>query len=140
MLPAVKTMLHAETIRDGGSLAATFRSDDGAKWILFLQIRQAVHDTEVERPGFKAPVLIDADPTKRPMDAEHVIRSELPGPTRELTWEEAQTLVEQIADLAPALDEWAQRALSHLRFAVGTRGGLPPDVARSAPTFSIRHN
>ncbi|WP_316170017.1 hypothetical protein [Bradyrhizobium sp. SZCCHNRI1058] len=40
MPPKVKTLVHAEMIRDGGSLAAEFLDDRDVEWILFLPLRQ----------------------------------------------------------------------------------------------------
>ena len=113
-------------IRDGGSLAAKFRDEEVSKWILFLKIDQVHHESRVERLGFKEPVLIDADPAKRPIDIEGLIYSELSGPAHPLTWEEAEALVGQIAGLANTLTEHATRSLNQLRIVVESRGGLPP--------------
>src|SRR5687768_11751675 len=103
MAPVVKTVLGVEMIRDGGSLTATFLDEHGSKWVLFLKIDLAHHDSRVERRGFKEPVLIDADPAKRPMDTEGRIYSELSGPACQVTWEDAQALVAQIAKLPTEL-------------------------------------
>lgn len=129
--PIVKAVLGVETIRDGGSLAASFLDEHGSKWILFLKIDQVLHDTSVESRGFKEPVLIDADPAKRPMDTEGRTYSELSGPAYQLTWEIAQAVVAQIANLPTDLSEWGERSLDDLRFAVDSRGDLAPDMARS---------
>jgi len=133
MAPVIKAVLGVETIRDGGSLAASFLDERGSEWILFLAIDQARHDDRVERHGFKEPVLIDADPAKRPKDTEDRIYSALSGPACPLTWEDAQALVVQIAELPFEPTEWARRALDNLRAAVDSRGDLPPDMARSLP-------
>ncbi len=122
MAPIVKTVLGVETIRDGGSLAATFLDEHGSKWILFLKVDLVPHDSSVDRRGFKQPVLIDADPAKRPMDTEDRIYSELSGPAYQLTWEDAQALVGQVAKLATELTEWATRSLDDLRSAIDSRG------------------
>src|SRR4030095_3550303 len=135
MAPVVRTVLGVETIRDGGSLAAKFLDEHGSKWILFLKIDLAHHDGRIERRGFKEPVLIDADPAKRPMDTEDRKYSELSGPACQLTWEDAQAVVAQIAKLPTELNEWATRSLDRLRIAVGSRGDFPPDMARSLPAL-----
>jgi hypothetical protein len=125
MAPVVQTVLGVETIRDGGSLAATFLDEHGSKWILFLKIDRADNEDRAERLGFKEPVLIDADPAKRPKDTERRIYSELSGPACRLTWEDAQGLVAQIAKLPIELNEWDTRSLNRLRIAVHGRGSLP---------------
>jgi hypothetical protein len=132
MAPVVETVLDVETIRDGGSLAATFLDKHGAKWILFLKIDMADHEGKVERLGFKEPVLIDADPAKRRKDTERRIYSELSGPAHRLTWEDAQGLVAQIARLPTELTEWATRSLNLLRIAVDGRGSLPETYMTTA--------
>jgi hypothetical protein len=118
----IRTVLGVETIRDGGSLAAKFLDEHGSKWILFLKVDLAQHDSRADRRGFKEPVLIDADPAKRPMDTEDRIYSELSGPAYQLTWEDAQALVAQIAKLPTELTEWATRSFDDLRSAVDSRG------------------
>jgi hypothetical protein len=132
MALTVKSLLDVEMIRDGGSLAATFCDEVGSKWILLLEIDQISHESEVETLGFKKPVLIDADPAKRPMDTEGRIYSALSGPAYSLTWEEAEALVGQITELA-TLAERAARYLNQFRIAIDSRGGLPPDMARFSP-------
>jgi hypothetical protein len=132
MAPVVKTVLGVETIRDGGSLAARFLDEHGSKWILFLKIDLAHHESGVETLGFKEPMLIDADPAKRPMNTERRIYSELSGPAHQLTWEDAQVLVAQIAKLPTEPTEWATRSLNQLRIAVDSRGTPPADRARSS--------
>jgi hypothetical protein len=126
-------LLEVETIRDGGSLAAGFLDERGSKWILFLKIDLADHGSEIERRGFKDPMLIDADPAKRPANTKNRIYSELSGPAHPLTWEEAQALVAQIADLPADLTEWGRSALDHLRKAIDGKGELPPGMERRLP-------
>lgn len=133
MAPVAKTLLGVETIRDGGSLAASFLDEHGSKWILALKIDLAGPESGVEGPGFKGPVLIDADPAKRPRDTRDRVCSELSGPAYQLTWEAAQAVVAQIAELSADLDEWAKRSLDLLRLAVGNRGYPAPDAGRSRP-------
>lgn len=139
MALTVQSLLDAETIRDGGSLAATFLDTDGSKWVLFLTIEQVQHDISetrgfVEKLGFKEPRLFYADPAKRPADTENCVYGDLSGPHHPITWEEAGALVGQITKLPNSLDKWASEALGHLVFAVDNQGGLPPDRARLAPT------
>ncbi len=140
MVPTVKALLDVETIRDGGSLAAFFLDDEGQKWILFLGVdlrfHQGSNDNEgwVERMGFKQPLLIDADPAKRPADTHYVSHSELSGPASPLAWEDAKALVGQLSELATTLNRWASEAFDHLVIAVDSRGGLRPGTPRFAPT------
>ena len=116
-------------IRDGGSLAATFVDQLHAQWILLLKIELAHRERGMERPGFMAPVLIDADPAKRPMSTDGRIYSALSGPAHSISWAEAQLLVVQIAEHATSLNVWAASSLRQLQFAVDHRGQLPPDIA-----------
>jgi hypothetical protein len=118
-------VLYVETIRDGGSLAAAFLDERGSKWILFLKIDMADRKSRIERLGFKEPVLVDADPARRPKNTERRVYSELSGPARQLTWKDAQGLVAQIAKLSTELDKWGTRSLNQLRIAVQGRGSLP---------------
>jgi hypothetical protein len=133
MVPIVKSVVDANMIRDGGSLTATFHDPDGSEWILLLQIKQVSHPDRVERLGFTAPVLIDADPAKRPMHAENHIVSERRGPSCQLSWEEAEALVGQMTALATTLNTWAASSLRQLRTAVESRGAPPPIVTRVLP-------
>jgi hypothetical protein len=119
-MATVKMVLNIETIRDGGSLAAKFLDDDGAKWILFLKIDVA-RGPRSEKKVFEEIVLIDADPTKRPKDTENRIWSELAGPALALSWAEAQALVEQIAERATNLNPWQAQSLVNLQTAVQNR-------------------
>jgi hypothetical protein len=57
MIGPIAIVDSVERIRDGGSLAAVFRTSDGAHYWLFLQIR---HDlTPGQPPAFEEPALVD---------------------------------------------------------------------------------
>lgn len=137
MTLVVKTLVSAETIRDGGSLAAFFRDHYDAEWILFLELRQAFHEGQVEMLGFAEPVLIDASPESRPMDTSGRIHSVLSGPRRQLTWQEAQTITIQLAKGSASLTEWGAEALKELCGAVARQGELAPGTERFARTFKL---
>jgi hypothetical protein len=122
MAPCAASLLNVETIRDGGSLAASFLDTDGAKWILLLPIDVATRGNKFERRGFEPPVLIDADPAKRPQDTPTLIYSALSGPYRPLTWEEADAIVEQISGQAATLTKWGADSLNQLCITVASRG------------------
>ena len=53
MAVVVKNLISAETTRDGGSLAASFRDEHDVVWILFLKLRQVFHEGQVERLGLR---------------------------------------------------------------------------------------
>jgi hypothetical protein len=126
----VKTLVSAETIRDGGSLSASFRDDRDAHWILLLPLRKAFDEGQLERLGFEQPVLIDAAPESRPADTPVRVYSVLSGPSSLLTWQEAQALTAQFTTHAAALDEWAAGALGDVCAVVASKGQLPPDMER----------
>jgi hypothetical protein len=115
-------------IRDGGSLAATFRSDRDGDYTLFLPIDCVVHDAiNVERRGYRLPVLIDREPALRPADTEKVRHSALGGPASTLAWEDAHALITAIKPLADELPQLLQRWLEMMDFVTGSGGSLPPD-------------
>jgi hypothetical protein len=101
MLPSVRKVENIELIRDGGSLAATFESDGGSRYILFLEIRlddRARSNRKMAR--YDQPVLIDCDPTKRPPNTKRILYSELGGPRDSISWNQARVLLEEISKLA----------------------------------------
>jgi hypothetical protein len=133
----VKMLASAEVIRDGGSLAASFCDERGAKWILFLRLRRAVGEGEVENLGFEKPVLINAATENRPNDTPDRTHSILSGPSVPLSWQEAQALVTQFMTHSAMLSETAQRALSALRIAMDCEGELPPGMERLVSSFKL---
>ena len=126
----VKTLVSAETIRDGGSLAASFRDDRDADWILLLSLRKAFYEGQLERLGFERPLLIDAAPESRPADTPDRVYSVLSGPSSLITWREAQALTAQFTTHAAALNERAAEALDDLCAVVASKGQLPRDTER----------
>jgi hypothetical protein len=134
----VKTLVSAETIRDGGSLATSFRDEQGADWILFLPLRKAFHEGQLEKLGFEDPVLIDGAPESRPADTSGRVYSVLSGPSSLLNWQEAQALTAQFITHAAALDEWAAGALNELCVAVASEGRLPLGMERFISTSEGR--
>ncbi|MGJ5151349.1 hypothetical protein [Bradyrhizobium sp. HKCCYLR1023] len=133
MPPKVKTLVHAEMIRDGGSLAAEFLDDRDVEWILFLPLRQVNQEGRMERLGFDEPVLIDASPDKRPAGTPGITYSKLSGPSYPLSWAQAQELTAQFARCSSTLNERAASSLTKLCFAIGHDGKLPQDMERFLP-------
>src|SRR5271163_4697598 len=105
MLPAVRKVEGVERIRDGGSLAATFGSDESSRYILFVPFR---HDGQA---GYDLPVLIDCDPAKRPPDTERVRYSELGGPYVSISWSQARVLLDEISKAVGPMDRFQTEAL-----------------------------
>ena len=125
MLPAVRNVEDVELVRDGGSLAATFESDDGARFILFVEVDREIfllRDRKLAR--YHEPVLIDCDPAKRPPDTATVRYTELGGPSVPISWSEARSLLGEIskhAQLAtPIRTGWLLEMVD-----VVARGGRP---------------
>jgi hypothetical protein len=87
MLPTICAIENIERIRDGGSLAATLESEDGKRYILFIK----------KDVRYNQPVLIDCDPTKRPLDTERIRYSELSGPYISISWNQARELLEKLS-------------------------------------------
>lgn len=101
MLPAVRKVEDVELIRDGGSFAATFESDGGERYILFVEIDPEIsilRDRKLAR--YNEPVLIDCDPAKRPQNTTTVFYSELGGPSVPISWSEARSLIAEISKCA----------------------------------------
>lgn len=101
MLPAVRKVEDIELIRDGGSFAATFESDGGERYILFVEIDTEIsvlRDRKLAR--YSEPVLIDCDPAKRPRNTATVFYSELGGPSVPISWSEARSLIAEISKYA----------------------------------------
>ena len=125
MLPAVRKVEDVELIRDGGSFAATFESDGGERYILFVEIDPEIsvlRDRTLAR--YNEPVLIDCDPAKRPQNTATVFYSELGGPSVPISWSEARSLFGEIskhAQLAtPIRTGWLLEMVD-----VVARGGRP---------------
>jgi hypothetical protein len=108
MLPAVRKVEEVERIRDGGSLGATFESDSGNRYILFVPIKN-------EGPTrYSQPVLIDCDPAKRPPDTERVRYSELSGPYVFISWGQARGLLDEVTSVIGPMDRFQTQALQKM--------------------------
>jgi len=115
MLPHVTGLTHVEMIRDGGSFAATFDSD-GSRYILFIPICIVDHEPPMkERAAYGEPILIDANPAKRPADTATAIYSELCGPHVALSWDQAGDILTAAANhaarLRPINAEWLKQMI-----------------------------
>jgi hypothetical protein len=136
MLPDVRRFISVEMIRDGGSFAAEFESSDGNRYILFTR----VHFVNVDPPkkdehgyhqamelvGYDEPVLIDCDPSKRPLDTEKVCYSELSGPASRVAWDQARQIIGKIGDLAQGLSPIQAGWLKEMTAVVEGEGHPPP--------------
>lgn len=129
MFPSVCRLDKVEMIRDGGSLAAAFENECGARYILFIPIRLVKDDDRWRRLGYDPLILIDCDPKKRPADTERVRYSELCGPKVPVSWTEARVMVHAIARLADGLDSFGRHWLSQMTYVATTEGQLPPDLS-----------
>jgi len=84
MLPAISIVDSVEMIRDGGSLAAAFRSPDGSEYWLFYKVRLKELPTgETERLGYASPVIVDR----------------MTGSEIELSWQHAKIFLHQMRPL-----------------------------------------
>jgi hypothetical protein len=99
MLPKVCRTENAELMRDGGSWAATFWDEAGGRYVLFFQI---LPKAERDAAHYHAPpVLIDCDPSKRPLNTKGRTYSVLCGPWTPLSWRDARELLKGIAAYKP---------------------------------------
>ncbi|WP_257167538.1 hypothetical protein [Bradyrhizobium sp. SRS-191] len=130
MFTNVNTLLGAEMIRDGGSLAVSFCDERNAEWIVFLPLRSIDHGDRMERLGFDEPLLIDASPENRPADSPGIQYSKLSGLSQTLSWVEAQALALELAARSAELDQRAAEYLTMLCFAINRQGELPPSMDR----------
>jgi hypothetical protein len=128
MLPAVCRLDFVEMIRDGGSLAAAFENECGARYVLFIPIHLFKDGDSWRRLGYHPPVLIDCDPKKRLANTEFVHYSELSGPKVPVSWTEARVAVDAITRLADGLDSRRRHWLNQMTHVVATAGQLPPDL------------
>lgn len=141
MLPAVSKFGGVEMIRDGGSLSLTFGSNDGSRYMLFVQILLEERTFSYEILGYGPPILIDCGPAKRPADTETLSYGELSGPKFSITWHEAGLLLDDFLPLVPELDEWCAEWLRMIVFFVKNDGRCPPDrkvLLKSIPQVSNR--
>ncbi len=101
MLPALTRAVEVEMIRDGGSYAATFCDEEGARHILFTRIKHIDRsETTKEKIGYEQPILIDCNPTKRPPNTDTGIYGDLSGPSLAITWAEARAIMALTRGLA----------------------------------------
>ena len=92
MIPEVSHLENVEMIRDGGSFAATFSNSAGERLILFFPIKHTESGGFFEPRQHLSPVIIDCDPLKRPEG-----HSEWSGPTSPISWDEARSLLANLA-------------------------------------------
>jgi hypothetical protein len=129
MLPDVCRLDRVEMIRDGGSFAATFENDCGARYILFIPIRTVKDGDRRRRLGYDPPLIIDCDPKKRPANTDRVRYSELCGPKIPISWADARGAVDAITRLANGLDSFGRHWLGQMAHIAATEGMLPPDLS-----------
>ncbi len=135
VLPHVRKVVSVEMIRDGGSYAATFESDGGDSYMLFIEIEfvncgpeqkdERGIRQEKELAGFRQPVLFDCDPANRPPNTKTDFYGRFSGPNRSITWDQARQIMDEVANLAqkltPIRAEWLQQML-----AIMAEDGCPP--------------
>src|SRR5215475_11958739 len=113
MLPSIGIVLSVEMIRDGGSLAATFRGADGCEYWLFLQVRlNKLSSGEHERVGYEGPVVLDR----------------LAGREISISWQQARVLFAQMGPLLQ--DERDRKWFPIMEEALLAEGALPSGVNR----------
>ncbi|UVC07237.1 hypothetical protein IHQ71_18705 [Rhizobium sp. TH2] len=128
MASRIKSLVGAETIRDGGSLAASFLDEHDGRWILFLKLRCKFGNGQIEKFGFDEPVLIDARAESRPPNTPSIIHSSLAGPYSSLSWREARELTSRFSEQASNLDEWASKAFTEICMVIASEGKLPSNL------------
>ena len=135
MLPVVSSLINIEMLRDGGSLAASFKSDRGREYTLLLRID--IDKKEHRRLGYRDPVLIDCDPKLRPPNTDRVIYSSLCGPAVPVSWSEACEITTAVSPLAIELDSWQTVWLAQMVYVTTNDGRLPPDMDLEMPTKGL---
>jgi hypothetical protein len=113
MLPPIALVSSVEMIRDGGSLAAIFQVANGSEYWLFFRVDvQELPSGEVERVGYKSPVVV-----------ERQVGNEV-----EVSWQHAKILLNQ---MRPLLREESHRTwLEAMYVSAEANGALPPRVER----------
>jgi hypothetical protein len=127
VFPSVCRLDTVEMIRDGGSLAAAFENEGGARYILFIPIHTVKDGDKWKCLGYHPPVLIDCDPNKRPANTDRVRYSELGGPKVPVSWTEARVLIDAITQLAGGQNSFGRHWLKQMTYVAATEGQLPPD-------------
>jgi hypothetical protein len=131
MLPAVHEVVGVEMIRDGGSLAATFKSDGTSRYILLFRIHIADRGPlEMERLGYHGPILIDCDPGKGKPNTDSVVYSELTGPSISVSWNQARDILDAMAYGARGLRPLDAKLLQDMIFVSAHEGCLPRGFER----------
>jgi hypothetical protein len=135
MVPSVRAPVSVEMIRDGGSLTATFASDQGKRFILFIGINiRNIDELHKEKLGYHSPIVIDADPSKRPPDTDSVVYSELGGPSVPISWSEAHGILSQVSrligELGPYQEQWLRKMMDAANFE-----GAPPGFPETIRVF-----
>jgi hypothetical protein len=102
MTLSVSKCIEIELIRDGGSFVATFESANASKNLLLLKL---IPNLEIltNVAQYDEPVIIDADPTKRPSDTGGLVHSSMSGPSIPCSWVDALALLRQIEALEDGL-------------------------------------
>jgi hypothetical protein len=113
-LPNIDLVLSVEMIRDGGSLAAIFQGSNGSKYWLFFEIKtHQLTSGEVERLGYKAPVIVERQV----------------GVQMGTSWQHAQILLNQLRPLVR--DEASLKWLDIMEATAVAHGELPTGIDRS---------
>jgi len=114
VLPTIDLVLSVETIRDGGSLAAIFQGSNGSKYWLFFEIKtHRLSSGEVERLGYKDPVIVERQ-VGVPMGT---------------SWRHAQILLNQLRPLVR--DDSSLKCLEIMEATAVAHGELPTGIDRS---------
>jgi len=106
-------VLNAEMIRDGGSLAVSFKCADGSDYTLFFKLDYFVNENgEHERRGYLPPVVMHR----------------LYGTEISVSWPHAEILLGQMLGMARSKGhrKWIETMIE----VVGSRGGLPSSIGR----------
>jgi len=106
-------VLNAEMIRDGGSLAVSFKCADGSDYTLFFKLDYFVNENgKHERRGYLAPVVMNR----------------VYGVEISISWPHAEILLGQMLEMT--LIEGARKWLETMIEVVGNRGRLPSSIGR----------
>ncbi len=126
MLPSIKKLDNIELIRDGGSLAATFETDDNGRYILFFKIDDENLSSHKLKSGasYRAPVVIDTDPKKRATDTDKIVYSELSGPAILISWDQARDILSVFRSLSLDLTSLQAQWLEKMSAAAANDGRL----------------
>ena len=131
MLPPVTRVFSVEMIRDGGSLAATYGSGNGAEYCLFFPVRiEAVDSDHTRISGWESPELLERGT----------------GLKTQLSWDHAKTFIGQ---LKPQVHDPREAALlDAMRDIAAASGSITSSVQAIYPSvgaarrafYSPKHN